>query len=717
MPLAGKSGLPKIDPKSKPTQGEDISGCDGLYPDSQQWSMSAHAQYDGFAVATNPCIAFSQAGTSRVGFWDDLPTAFSDGNTGPETSQVVLDGSDVPAVSDLDTNAYGTVARAHAHPKPVIAGTFPTVKAIDKRTRPQSNGKEHTADDDGGDSGGNLPGFPNIPDCPPSTNGKSGLTIPNNSDLGPIQTPVGASFCYISSTGDFVGNLQVNIPGPAPINGVEVGFEIGHGHLIDAGGEVSGNIPVFPAVLINDFKFDIQTDPTEVAAAITASIADLLDVTGGVIVKPSLPEVDFEGSVGIAGITFGNFSISYVKQYLEMSVDIGKDFGPASLNIDVNGAMMTQKPYDFYLQGTGQACLFICLTVKGLVSTNGLAACGSINLLFVTFSGGVAVMWSGPNSGVHLFTGCNLEPFIPAPLQAVAAQQNSQARHGDARARDALPDASQTGPTSPVVTPPAIPTTTQTPLQPGQSTTLNLDQYTSNMCPPSYTPPPADQSVPGPSGCTTQTIAVQVHSPYNPNDPGATPLVSLTGPSGDGRVATTETTPGYWGLDATASSSGGAATPDDADTQTDGNTWLVDQNPVPVDDEVPDSTANCPTTDSSTLVGLPSTCEKVTTTTIYIADPGPRELDAQRALRFPRSRRCVRCPRDAADHSPIGGRRGLEGRRQRQRRGLRAALRPSRLHAQHDQRRQGVPGPVRDLVSEQRAEGDATLAVSARQPV
>jgi hypothetical protein len=147
------------------------------------------------------------------------------------------------------------------------------------------------------------------------------------------------------------------------------------------------------------------------------------------------------------------------------------------------------------------------------------------------------------------------------------------------------------------------------------------------MCPETFAPPagsPAGKVFMPPTvpyACSTQTIAVQVHSLYNPQDPGATPLVSLTNASGDTRVAQTPTTPGYWGLDATAAMSGGADTPDDS--QTDGSTWLVDQNPVPTQDSVSDSSADCPTTATSTVTSLPGDCPQVTTTTIYIGDPGP----------------------------------------------------------------------------------------------
>jgi hypothetical protein len=567
-----------------PAQGsQPVTGC-GLYPGSQAWGhLASGAKYDGFPVATVPCVAFAGDGHSRVAYWDSLPQGFGNGaSQKAPTSQVLLYGSDVPAVSDLHTNPYANVARKR-HPKAVIAGSFPKVKA-------------RVAD---------IPGFPAVPSCPPSTTAPpSGLSIPDDTDMGPIQLPAGAQFCYVSATGDFIGRVDVNIPAPLPLDKVEVGFEVGHGRLIDAGGEVSGDpgIPIGP-LLVSDLKFDIQTDPVLVAGAITASIVDLLQVNAGLIVNsaktPTTPSVDLEGTASIIGITFGNFAIDYGPQGFGMHVTIAKDFGPASINITVKGALGFSPPA-FYMEGDGSACLFICLGVKGLVSNEGLAACGSIDLAVVTLSAGFAVMWSGPNSGVHLFTGCDLEPFIPPSLRNIAGTA-SVARAGPA-GRLAL---SRGQP--------------QLILKPGTgSEQLKLRTPGSNMCGPKVSRGQAHQF-----GCTPSTVAVQVHSPVVDEAPGATPLVTLTGPSGDPRSYTTESTPGYYGFDGSARMSGGLQTTSQIVGQTDEGMALVDQNPVPVTDSVRYSRAYCPAHPGTKLLTLAASCPKVTTTTFYVADPGP----------------------------------------------------------------------------------------------
>ena len=536
------------------------------------WEPVAGADYQGFSLATLPCVAFTRSYHSRVAFWTKLPAAFGNhASSQAATSQVLLYGQDHPAVSNLNGANYATIAKTR--PRLMIAGEI---------SAPQA----HAAD--------TLPGFPPIPDCPPQQPDKSGMSIPTGTDLGPLGLPVGANFCFISKTGDFVGNVKVDIPSPAPfpINNVEVGFELGHGRLIDAGGEVSGNVPIGP-VIVNDLKFDIQTDPTLVAGAITASIADLLDVDAGAIIRssgPNTPSVDLEGTVGIAGIQFGDFAVDFNPQDISLKAEISKDFGIGSLDITVKGAVGFD-PAAFYLEGSGHACLFICLGVTGLVSNEGLAACGSIDLLFATFSGGIGVKWDNPDSGVHLFTGCDLESYIPPSLQAVANGNLVRAR----TARAAPP-----GP-QPVLTA-------------GHTATLRLNPGT--ICPP----PGSPRIHPGIS-CHNSVVAVQVHSLVSGEGVGATPLVTLTGPRSDPRTIAAPGTPGYWGLNGPAQSSG-AGNP--GDTQSNLGTTLVDQNPAPVDDSVAvaGSTAYCAAAADQRLQTAPTACPKVTTTTLFVPNPG-----------------------------------------------------------------------------------------------
>ncbi len=569
-----------------------VQGC-GLYPGSGlTWQLTPGATYDGFSVVTTPCIALSTSGQSRVAFWDSLPPGFGNAaSSQTASSQVLLYGSDVPAATDVSSHSFANVARAH-HPKPVIAGSFPTAPG-----RFSNDSKT-------------LPGFPKLPSCPPSTNLKSGLTIPQDTDMGPISLPAGASFCYIQKTGDFIGRVDVQFPDdlPLPINKVEIGVEIGQGRLIDAGGEVSSGtgIDLAPTpVLLKDLKFDIQTDPTVVAGAITAAVADIINITGGVIVdayhhSATTPEVSVEGNADIEGIQFGNFAVDFTPQGIGMHVTISKDFGVGSIDINVKGAVGSNG--EFYLTGGGHACLFYCLGVNGLVSSYGLAACGSISLLAFTFSGGIGVAWRGPDTGVHLFLGCDLQPYIPPSLSDIPGQATDRA--------GALNRALSHPTKLPVLAPGSSPACKAAgdSVQPAGCLSLHQD----GMCPAAH---------PKRAGCTSAVVAVQVHSLVSQEAPGATPLVTLTGPAGDKRTFTTPAAPGYYGFDGVAAMSGGTRDPG----QTMESSALVDQNPVPVDDLVSTSSAYCRADAGATFNTTASSCPKVTTTTIFVEDPGPGE--------------------------------------------------------------------------------------------
>lgn len=559
------------------TGAPKIQGC-GLAPEtgSQPWanagkSITPHVsvQFQDFDVPGRPCVRIGPKFSSSIDFLDDLPQGFQQTSAKSATAAVHMEGEDVPPVSELVTSVYANVARQHA--QRLIDGTGLTLST---QRDPRS---AHAAETEG---------FPDLPSCP-ATPSPSNLSIPQDTDLGPIAMPVGAQFCYVQQTGDFIGSVSVQIPGPLPVDGVKVGFEIGHGSLIQAGGEISGNIPAGP-ILINDLKFDVQTDPAVVAGAIEASIGDVLGVEAATIVKTDPGDFDLQGSVSIpvGGLTLPSFELNFGAKDATLAVSFGKDFGSASLQVSVHGTL-NYSPFAFYMLGDGHACLFICLDVKGLMSNDGLAACGSVNLLFVTVSAGVAVQWKGPNSGVHLFTGCDLTPYIPAVFQ----NMNGPLQPGEHTAR-AGPDAHQST---------TIPT-----LSAGATEPLTLNS--GSLCGPSDS-----------SGCSKGVVAVEVHSLASTAGVGVTPSVTLTGPAGDPRVIHTPSVPGQYSFipqQLMSSSAGGPPT-----GQADEGSALVDQNPVPVYDLVSGSSAYC-ADDTGTAASVPSSCPKVTTTTLLIADPG-----------------------------------------------------------------------------------------------
>jgi hypothetical protein len=549
-----------------------MDGC-GLSPGAQPWPRVAGSLYDGFDVVSDPCVTFLSTKQSTIDFSDDLPPGFGNTSGAKATSAVHLAGMDVPPTTAFSTNPYPNVAAEKG--RRVIDGTGSTLAA-------------HAADD----------AFPSVPPCPPDSD--SSLSIPPDTDIGPITLGSG-DFCYDSALGAFIGDVMVDIPGPLELK-VGVGFEIGHGRLIQASGELgsAAGVPVGPAVLINDLKFDIQTEPTVVAGAIEASIADALSVEAAAVITPSIPDVTITGTVTIPidGLQLGNFELEFHRNTVGMHVTVSESFGPVDVNLTVKGAMQLSPSFAFYLEGEGSACLLICLDAKGVISNIGLAACGSINLVFTTVSVGAGVLWKGPNAGVHVFTGCDLDPYIPLSLQNVVPGTDTVRLAPNGRV----------GPDGRAAT--------ATVLEPGATMALKLNP--GKLCLP--------RGRPHPIGCTQGTVAVQVHSLVSEAGVGNTPLVTLAGPMGDPRVISTPATPDQLGVLSSVSSSSLAAAPGapqaNASGLTDEGSALVVQEPVPVYDLVTDSSADCPTTKTTTVTTVPGSCPKVSTTTIFVADPG-----------------------------------------------------------------------------------------------
>jgi hypothetical protein len=577
-----------------PLPGGTRMGPCGELPGSKPWAIAKEsggkaAGFQGFTVASEPCVEFTTSDESHLEFLDSLPEEFFRHGKAA-TSLIRMEGKDVPVVSLLETNSYANVARRHRSER-VIDGSQSTVSTRHLRV------KGHAAEI----------GFPPVPNCNPAKHNPNELEVPQGDEVGPIEMPIGVHFCYDKETGDYTGNVKVNIPAPAvfPLEGVEVGFEIGHGRLIDAGGEIKGNVPIGP-VFLNELKFDIQTDPTVVAGAIEASIADIIGVEAATVVKPQTPEVAIEGTVilPIGGIRLGGFELVIEKNITKLRVDIDEQFGPAELELAVQGAMEFDPEFAFFMEGSGKACLWICLGAKGIVSNIGLAACGEINLLFVTVSAGVGVLWSGPNSGVHVFTGCDLNGYRPPSLRNVTFARELPAVRTSGATSGSPPGA--TAPTGAGPTAHAAGATPQAVLEAGGHETLTLNA--GNLC------TPKDET-----GCTKGAVAVQVHSLESQAGVGNVPEVTLTGPGPeDPRVITTPGTPDEFGY----TPAGTDLTPPGPANE---GSAFVDPDPVPLYDQVEGSSAYCTEGEHTTLTSLPGTCPKVVTTTIFVADPGKGE--------------------------------------------------------------------------------------------
>lgn len=336
-------------------------------PDSGAAPAAADAAFDvGFEPGS---------GKTKTTFAIVLPAEFSrhDATTTP-TAVITRSGIDEPRATILTTNTYADIARAHrlrrAHARAV-------------------------------------------------TDSLSGRIDLSGTTLGPVSITKG-DISFDAASSSFAANIDeayLNIPDPQRAS---FHLVIADGELKSAAGSVGTRIPVFPGVFLTSLRFSLVTDPlTMSGGAGFSAVAGLLTGDVDLTVRPSPFFIRLQGSIAVAGLQVGDAFVQYdaaKANTLTFHGQLGHDFGPASLEVGLDGGISFDTG-DFYVQGNGHACLFICLDVKALVSNIALAACGSVDFGITEVSAGFAYRFNG---GLKLFTGCDLDPYRPAVFRTRA---------------------------------------------------------------------------------------------------------------------------------------------------------------------------------------------------------------------------------------------------------------------------------------------------------
>lgn len=115
-------------------------------------------------------------------------------------------------------------------------------------------------------------------------------------------------------------------------------------------------------------------------------------------------------------LTFGSFTATVqtdgamrMTGNINHSIDLG--FGTIGTSTTVDGAVDASGK--FYLQGDGRACVVgVCVGISGVVSSKGIAACGSVKL-WKTYGFGFGMHWSNASS-LSVFEGCDLSNYKDA---------------------------------------------------------------------------------------------------------------------------------------------------------------------------------------------------------------------------------------------------------------------------------------------------------------
>jgi len=352
-------------------------------------SIPAGARYHGSPVARSDgtddwaafAVTFAAGGRSSTAFRVELPAQFSrgDASTSP-TADVNLPGLDEPRSAPLETTTYADIAAKRRAAARAHAAALNLAATIDL----------------------------------------SGTSI------GPV-TIVSGRLKFDTAAGTWQGDIDDALLALGPqMFHVRFHILIADGALKEASGAVSADPPgiqIFSGVFLNEVRFSIVTDPLTVSGGATFSFLDVLQGDLDLIVRTDPVFLRLQGKVRLGPLELGGGFVQYDEansKALTFGGHFGYDFGPASLEANLEGgiAFGGAAAGDFYIEGGGHACMWICLDVQALASNIAVAGCGSVDLFLTTVSAGLAYKFG---DGLDVFTGCDLEPYKPAVFRARAA--------------------------------------------------------------------------------------------------------------------------------------------------------------------------------------------------------------------------------------------------------------------------------------------------------
>ena len=125
-----------------------------------------------------------------------------------------------------------------------------------------------------------------------------------------------------------------------------------------------------------------------------------------------------EGRIAVASIPLAKAYVQYDEanhDTVSFGGHLGIDFGPVSMNADLDGAISGQTG-DFFIQGRGEVCVGICIDAGALMSNVAVALCGGFHIGPLKLEAGAAYRF---NPGkLEVFAGCDLDPYKPAIFRA-----------------------------------------------------------------------------------------------------------------------------------------------------------------------------------------------------------------------------------------------------------------------------------------------------------
>ena len=324
-----------------------------------------NATYRGLPVAQSSVIVrFYDGATSNLQLATELPAVFGNSSQ-PATTQVSVDGHNEPKIPVYTSTEHTGTFRRH-HRRAVA----------------------HAAGVTGADT----------MDLVSSSIG--------DMQLGPMQ------FVYDHDTATWTGDGDLSIPGFEDLPAVKTHIVIKGTQLLEASGVIDfpdPGVAIGTGVFLTKVDFKITTDPLVITAHVHVNAIDVLEGDGTLRIQPSPFDLRFDGTATVAKLLPINAFVEVKGDGLiSFGGNTAFDFGPASFSGTVAGAL---KGKQFYVEGTGDACLFVCLHVDELASSVGIAACGSVDLVLTTVSAGFGYVWGGSPS--IFFDSCDLSGYKP----------------------------------------------------------------------------------------------------------------------------------------------------------------------------------------------------------------------------------------------------------------------------------------------------------------
>ncbi len=245
-----------------------------------------------------------------------------------------------------------------------------------------------------------------IVDAPPITLDLSGMP------LGPMVFDE-LLLSYEPNSATFSGKGSANFG----VNKVEVNVTLTDGELTRAGGTVTiggTGIPIGTSPMsLRSLSFEVETKPYlrfvgGARITDTAGVVVSVDGTIGFQPDPLAITLDGQAAVGPGGLlSLARVHLEYADGEVSIGGYSGKSIGPFSYTLTAQGSFSSS---GFNIEGSGDACVFACLGVSGVLSDRGGAMCGEIDLWLATLRPGLGVLWDGPDIDGYL-DGCSIAPY------------------------------------------------------------------------------------------------------------------------------------------------------------------------------------------------------------------------------------------------------------------------------------------------------------------